>query len=154
MENDTPPELKNLASHSLAELLPEIGVSIQFIDNFTWIVSVIIVLVVSLGLSNTLMITFFEREQEFNTLNIIGARTRWITASLMIEVFAMGTISVIIGALFGYLATTFLIVTRLILKFSPVAKAIIMGGMTIAPLVRIYSSPRILLASATNDYFS
>lgn len=141
MENDTPPELKNLAVTRWPELLPEIGVSIQFIDNFTWIVSVIIVLVVSLGLSNTLMITFFEREQEFNTLNIIGARTRWITASLMIEVFAMGTISVIIGALFGYLATTFFNSYPINLEIFTGGKAIIMGGMTIAPLVRIYSVP-------------
>jgi ABC-type lipoprotein release transport system permease subunit len=119
--------------------LPEIGVSMKFIDNFTWIVSVIIVVVVSLGLSNTLMITFFEREQEFTTLNIIGARTRWITASLMVEVFVMGTISVLIGSLFGYLATTFFNHYPINIELFTGGKPIIMGGMTIAPLIRIYS---------------
>lgn len=141
MDNETLPKLKTLAITRWPDLLPEIGVSMKFIDNFTWLVSVIIVLVVSLGLSNTLMITFFEREQEFNTLNIIGARTRWITASLMVEVFVMGTISVIIGALFGFLATTYFNHYPINIELFTGGKPIIMGGMTIAPLIRIYSVP-------------
>ena len=141
MENEEPPALKQLTVTRWPELLPEIGVSMKFIDNFTWIVSVIIVVVVSLGLSNTLMITFFEREQEFTTLNIIGARTRWITASLMVEVFVMGTISVLIGAFLGYLATTFFNHYPINIELFTGGKPIIMGGMTIAPLIRIYSVP-------------
>lgn len=139
MENEELPVLKNLTVTRWPELLPEIGVSMEFIDNFTWIVSVIIVVVVSLGLSNTLMITFFEREQEFTTLNIIGARTRWITASLMVEVFVMGTIAVLLGALLGYLATTFFNHYPINIQLFTGGKPIIMGGMTIAPLIRIYS---------------
>ncbi len=121
------------------ELLPEIGVSMQFIDNFTWIVSVIIVVVVSLGLSNTLMITFFEREQEFTSLNIIGAQTSWITAALMIEVFIMGTIAVIFGSFLGFLATTYFNHYPINIEIFTDGKPIIMGGMALAPLIRIYS---------------
>ena len=138
VENEHTPKLKHLAVTNWPELLPEISVSLKFIDNFTWIVSLIIVIVVSLGLSNTLMITFFEREQEFTTLNIIGARTRWITASLMVEVFVMGTISVMIGALLGFLATTFFNHYPINIEVFTGGKPIIMGGMTIAPLIRIY----------------
>lgn len=136
------PVLKNLGVSLWSELLPEIGVSVKFIDNFTWIVSVIIVIVVSLGLSNTLMITFFEREAEFVSLNIIGAQTTWITASLMIEVFIMGTIAVIIGALFGFLGTTYFHYYPINIELFTGGKPIIMGGMTIAPLIRIYSVPQ------------
>jgi ABC-type lipoprotein release transport system permease subunit len=115
---------------------------VKFIDNFTWIVSIIIVVVVSLGLSNTLMITFFEREQEFTSLNIIGAQTSWITASLMVEVFVMGTIAVLIGALLGFAATTYFNYYPINIEIFTGGKPIIMGGITIAPLIRIYSVPQ------------
>ena len=139
MQNDELPVLKNLAVTPWPEILPEIGVSLKFIDNFTWIVSVIIVIVVSLGLSNTLMITFFEREQEFTSLNIIGARTSWITAALMIEVFVMGTVAILIGTLLGYVATLYFSHYPINIQLFTGGKPIIMGGMTIAPLIRIYS---------------
>jgi putative ABC transport system permease protein len=142
MQNETLPKLKKLEAIHWSELLPEIGVSMRFIDNFTWIVSVIIVVVVSLGLSNTLMITFFEREQEFNSLNIIGAQTSWITRSLMIEVFLMGTVAVVLGAFLGYLATTYFSHYPINIEIFTGGKPIIMGGMTIAPMVRIYSVPQ------------
>jgi ABC-type lipoprotein release transport system permease subunit len=142
MDSDIPLSLKNHEISKWTELLPEIGVSVKFIDNFTWIVSIIIVVVVSLGLSNTLMITFFEREQEFTSLNIIGAQTRWITASLMVEVFIMGTIAVLIGALLGFAATTYFNYHPINIEIFTGGKPIIMGGMTIAPLIRIYSVPQ------------
>lgn len=142
MQNEELPKLQALTAVHWSELLPEIGVSMKFIDNFTWIVSVIIVVVVSLGLSNTLMITFFEREQEFNSLNIIGAKTSWITLSLMIEVFLMGTVAVALGAFLGFLATTYFSHYPINIEMFTGGKPIIMGGMTIAPLVRIYSVPQ------------
>lgn len=138
-KTDGYPQIHNLAVTSWAEILPEIGVSMKFIDNFTWIVSIIIVLVVSLGLSNTLMITFFEREQEFSSLNIIGAKSSWITKSLMIEVFIMGTVAILLGDLIGYLATLYFNHYPINIEIFTGGKPILMGGIAIAPLVRIYS---------------
>jgi putative ABC transport system permease protein len=138
MENEELPVLKGLAVTNWTEILPEIGVSIKFIDRFTWIVSVIIVLVISLGLSNTLMITFFEREQEFQSLNIIGAKTSWVTVALMLEVFMMGTVAILIGSVLGYIATTYSYYYPINIQMFTGGKPIIMGGMTIQPLVRIY----------------
>jgi ABC-type lipoprotein release transport system permease subunit len=142
MEAENLPVLKNLQASLWSELLPEIGVAVKFIDNFTWIVSVIIVVVVSLGLSNTLMITFFEREAEFTSLNIIGAKTSWITASLMIEVFIMGTIAVFVGSFFGFLGTTYFHYYPINIEIFTGGKPIIMGGMTIAPMIKLYSVPK------------
>jgi putative ABC transport system permease protein len=138
METETLPDLPGLAVTSWSELLPEIGVSVKFIDRFTWIVSVIIVLVISLGLSNTLMITFFEREQEFQSLNIIGAKTSWVTLSLMLEVFMMGTVAIIIGLIIGHISVTYSYYYPIDIQMFTGGKPIIMGGMIIKPLVRIY----------------
>jgi len=142
MDSEALPILTKLGVSSWDELLPEIGISIKFIDRFTWIVSFIIVMVVSLGLSNTLMITFFEREHEFTSLNIIGAKTNWITASLMIEVFLMGTIALILGTSIGYAATSFFNSHPINLEIFTGGKPIIMGGITIAPHIRLYAVPK------------
>lgn len=138
MNDDSLPVIPGLAVTKWTDILPEISVSIRFIDRFTWIVSFIIVLVLSLGLSNTLMITFFEREQEFQSLNIIGAKTSWVTLSLMIEVFLLGTVAVFIGALIGHVATTLCYYYPVNIQLFTGGKPIIMGGMIIQPLVRIY----------------
>lgn len=132
------PKLSNLAVTSWEDLLPEISISIRFIDRFTWTVSLVIVIVLSLGLSNTLMITFFEREQEFQSLNIIGAKASWVTLSLVIEVFIMGSIAILIGVLIGHLATTLNGIYPVNIQAFTGGKPIIMGGMTIIPLVKLY----------------
>ena len=137
MQSEQLPQLKNLAVTSWADILPEMGVSVKFIDNFTWAVSVVIVLVISLGLSNTLMITFFEREQEFQSLNIIGAKTNWITASLMLEVLMMGTLALIFGIIIGHVATMICHYYPINIQVFTGGKPIIMGGMVIQPLVRL-----------------
>lgn len=138
METEVFPKLKGVTVHPWYEILPEIGVSVRFIDRFTWVVSIVIVLVISLGLSNTLMITFFEREQEFQSLNIIGAKTSWVTMSLMIEVFLMGTAALFLGSLIGHLATTYCYYHPIDIQLFTGGKPIIMGGMIIQPLVRLY----------------
>lgn len=138
MSDDSLPNLKGVAVTNWTEILPEIGVSVKFIDNFTWVVSFIIVLVISLGLSNSLMITFFEREQEFQSLNIIGAKTSWITMALMIEVFFLGSVAILIGTLIGHAFTTYCYYFPINIQLFTGGKPIIMGGMIIQPLVRIY----------------
>lgn len=138
MIDESLPVIPDLAVTNWTEILPEIGVSVRFIDNFTWIVSIIIVLVISLGLSNTLMITFFEREQEFQSLNIIGAKTSWVTISLMLEVFMLGTVAVFAGAILGHLLTTYFYYNPIDIQVFTGGKPIIMGGMIIQPLVRLY----------------
>jgi ABC-type lipoprotein release transport system permease subunit len=84
------------------------------------------------------MITFFEREQEFQSLNIIGAKTTWVTLSLMLEVFMLGTVAIMFGALIGHAFTTYCYYFPINIQMFTGGKPIIMGGMLIQPLVRIY----------------
>jgi ABC-type lipoprotein release transport system permease subunit len=142
MHTEELPQLKKLGVSIWSDLIPEIGVSVRFIDNITWFACFVIVLVVSLGLSNTLMITFFEREQEFTSLNIIGAQTSWITLSLMFEVLIMGTIAILLGIVIGYSATKYCYYHPINIELFTGGKPILMGGMTIVPVVKIYSVPK------------
>lgn len=140
MEEDTLPVISNgvIEVTNWTDILPEVGVSVRFIDNFTWIVSFIIVLVISLGLSNTLMITFFEREQEFQTLNIIGAKSSWVTTSLILEVFMLGSVAILGGAILGHAFTKYCYYYPINIQMFTGGKPIIMGGMIIQPLVKLY----------------
>lgn len=138
MEGTTLPKLSDVDVIAWDDILPEVGVSVRFVDNFTWVVACIIVLVISLGLANTLMITFFEREKEFQALNIIGAQMSWITRSLLIEVFIIGTVGILLGSLLGHVATLLCGIYPINLEIFTNGKAIIMGGMVIKPLVKFY----------------
>jgi putative ABC transport system permease protein len=142
LENEVNPKLAQLAVTDWSEILPEIFVSIRFIDDFTWIVCIIIVVVVSLGLSNSLLITFFEREEEFNALNIIGAKGSWITASLMVEVFLLGTIAIVMGVFLGAGATSYFYHYPINIAIFTGGKPIIMGGISISPLIKMYAVPK------------
>jgi putative ABC transport system permease protein len=139
MRNEDYPALEGVAVTSWREILPEISVSVHFVDRFTWLISIIIMIVISLGLSNTLMITFFEREQEFQSLNIIGAKTSWITTSLMIELLLLGTIAVIFGDILGFIFTWICHIYPVDISLFTGGKNIIMGGMVMKPTVRLYS---------------
>lgn len=132
------PVIKGLRAWTWRDILPEIGISMRFVDNFTWIVSVIIVIVISLGLANTLVITFFEREKEFDALNVIGAKASWVAWALLFEVVLMGILAMALGMIIGHAATTFFSHYPLNLEIFTGGKPIIMGGMTIEPLVKFY----------------
>ncbi len=138
MTHEDLPQIPGLRAWSWQELIPEIGVSVSFVDNFTWIVSIIIVMVISLGLANTLMITFFEREKEFEALNVLGAKASWVAWSLLIEVTILGIFSMLLGCLIGHAATMLCSYYPINLEMFTNGKAIIMGGMTIKPLVKFY----------------
>jgi ABC-type lipoprotein release transport system permease subunit len=132
------PKLPKVQQHHWDDIIPEVGVSVEFVDSFTWVVACIIVLVISLGLANTIMITFFEREKEFISLNIIGAQMSWITKSLLVEVFIIGFIGIVSGCILGHLATLLCGIYPINLEVFTNGQPIIMGGMVIKPLVRFF----------------
>ena len=136
--NKTLPAVTNAVAVPWQLILPEIAGSLEFMDRFTWIVSAILVLVISLGLGNTLMITFLEREKEFLALNVIGARSSWVMISLVIEVAFLGFVGIGSGVVLGYLITGLFHLYPISLLLFTGGKAIMMGGIAILPRVRLY----------------
>lgn len=134
----SPPSSSTLTVTSWHQLLPEISVSIRFIDGFTKIVCIVIVIVISLGLSNTLMISFLERQKEFEALNIIGASRYWILTSLIIEVFLLGTTALLLGLVLGHIFTIINFYYPINLELFTNGKPMFLGGMLIHPYVKIY----------------
>lgn len=133
-----PPTSENFKVTTWHQLLPEVSVSIRFIDGFTKIVCVVIVIVISLGLSNTLMISFLERQKEFKALNIIGANRWWILGTLILEVFILGTVALVLGLVLGHLFTLVNFYYPINLELFTNGKPMYLGGMLIHPYVKIY----------------
>jgi putative ABC transport system permease protein len=120
------------------EILPEIFGSMRFIDIFTWIVAIIIVTVISLGMGNTLMITFLERQKEFHGLNIIGIKSSWIVYSLAFEVLFLGLMGIGAGIILGNLVTYYFHFNPINMLIFTGGKPIMMGGMAIIPKIRLW----------------
>lgn len=136
--NRSPTPSSQLKLTTWHQLLPEISVSIRFIDGFTKIVCIVIVMVISLGLSNTLMISFLERQKEFEALNIIGANRKWILATLFLEVLILGTVALILGLILGHILTMINFYYPINLELFTNGKPMFLGGMLIHPYVKIY----------------
>ena len=129
---------QNLALYPWSKTVPEVYLSIRLIDNFTKIISFILILVISLGLSNSLMVSFIERDKELRTMSILGAGRFKVISILGIEVLTLSAISLAFGLILGHLATLYFHYFPLDIKLFTDGKRIIMGGIELAPLIRFY----------------
>ena len=97
---------KELNSHGLEtldwlELVPQLAGMLGMVDYSTLIVAMIMYILVSLGLINTMLMSIFERRNEFGILLAIGTRPRQLFFQIMAEGFLIGLISTLVGIIIG-----------------------------------------------------
>src|SRR5690606_5797923 len=107
-------------------------------DNFTKVISFILIIVICLGLSNSLMVTFIERDNELKTLNVLGTGKYKIISILGIEVMILSFFAITSGLILGHLATLYFNFYPLDIKLFTGGKAIIMGGIELHPMIKFY----------------
>ncbi len=141
-DDKNPGAISGVKVTSWSEILPEVDISVRFLDSFGWLISFIICIVVSLGLANTIMITFFEREKEFQSLNILGASSSWIARTLILEISMLALIALGMGSFFGLVSTQVFHFIPINLSYFSGGKPIIIGGISLMPKIRMenYSS--------------
>ncbi len=83
------------------ELVPQLSGMLGMVDYTTLIIAFIMYILVSLGLINTMLMSIFERRNEFGILLAIGTRPRQLFWQIMMEGFLIGLISTFIGAVIG-----------------------------------------------------
>lgn len=69
----------------------------------TWIMLFVIMLVVTVGVLNTVLMTVLERTREYGVLRAVGTSPTQILRLVIIEVFIMAVIGIIIGCGLSYL---------------------------------------------------
>ncbi len=85
------------------ELLPLIMKYIEIFDQMIYIIYMVIYIAVLFGIINTMLMSVFERVQEFGVLMSIGMKNRKIFSMVLQEAFVLGFFGTIIGFAIGLL---------------------------------------------------
>jgi len=90
------------------ELSPELGMIIESFNLYTYIISGIILLALTFGIINTMLMSVLERVRELGMLMAIGLNKRKIFIMIMLETIYLTIISTPIGLLLGWLTVIIL----------------------------------------------
>ncbi len=85
------------------ELLPLLVLQIDVYKESIFIFYAIIAIAMIFGIINTMLMSVFERIQEFGVLMAIGMKNSRVFAMVLIEAFILGAFGTIIGFIVGYL---------------------------------------------------
>ena len=87
-------------------LSPELNMIIESFNLYTYIISGIILLALTFGIINTMLMSVLERIRELGMLMAIGLNKRKIFIMIMLETFYLTLIGTPIGLLIGWLTVT------------------------------------------------
>jgi len=90
------------------ELSPELGMIIESFNLYTYIISGIILLALTFGIINTMLMAVLERIRELGMLMAIGLNKRKIFIMIMLETFYLTLLGTPIGLLIGWVTVTVL----------------------------------------------
>lgn len=89
-------------------LSPELGMVIESFNLYTYIITGIILLALTFGIVNTMLMSVLERVRELGMLMAIGLNKRKIFMMIMLETLYLTLIGCPIGLLVGWLSINFL----------------------------------------------
>lgn len=92
---------QNLETLDWLELTPQLAGILGMVNYTTLIIALIMYILVALGLINTMLMSIFERRNEFGILLAIGTRPRQLFWQIMCEGFFIGAISMVVGLIIG-----------------------------------------------------
>lgn len=104
----------------------------------------IILMIVTIGVINTLLMAVMERTREFGTIMALGARPAVLHHILFLEALIIGTVGLIIGTIFGSLATWYLVVRGIDLR-RWIDSELEFGGVIFDPVMRAQWDPAWML---------
>ncbi len=90
------------------EIMSELKTILQLSDASMGIIGMILFLIVTLSIINTLFMSIYERFFEFGVLKSIGTNGRQLFQMVLLEATSLGVISVILGIGLGYLFSALL----------------------------------------------
>ncbi len=87
--------------YSWEELLPAVKELIEFDNIFMYIILLIVIVVVALGILNTMLMSIIERTREFGIMMAMGTRPGQVVVLVMLESLFIGTIGILLGVVIG-----------------------------------------------------
>jgi len=117
------------------EAMPNLADAIKFDYSGQKFVFVVILLIVTIGVVNTLLMSVMERFKEFGVILALGATPGRLRKMVLAEAFVLGLTAMISGTLFGSLATWYLATVGIDLRtFMP--ESLEFGGVIFDPVLR------------------
>jgi len=100
----------------------------------------IILLIVTIGVVNTLLMSVMERMREFGVILALGSKPMVLRGMIMLEALVLGLLAATLGTLLGSLATWYLVSVGINLAdFVP--ETLEFGGVVFNPIMRASWSP-------------
>lgn len=96
---------------------------------------VIMIVIVSIGVINTMLMSVMERIREFGIILAVGAGPGRLCRMILAEGLALGAISVLVGSLLGSLLTWYLVVHGIDLR-NLMPENMEFGGVVFDPIIR------------------
>ena len=107
----------------------------------------IILLIVAIGVINTLLMSVMERMREFGVILAMGSRPMTLRCMIMLEALILGLLAAAIGTLLGSLATWYLVAVGIDLA-DLVPETLEFGGVVFDPVMRASWDPAWMLRIA------
>lgn len=104
-------DLSKLSVSSWQEFAKSFYIAMKADQEGMWVMLVIIVMVVAVGVLNTVLMSVLERRREYGVLKAVGTRPSRIIKMVLLEVNILGILCIIAGIVVGlginYLASTY-----------------------------------------------
>lgn len=84
----------------------------------TWVMLLIIMLIVAIGVLNTVLMSVLERRREYGLLKALGTRPASIIAMVMTEVTIMAVVSIAAGSVVGLVVNYAFSITGIVMPFT------------------------------------
>ncbi len=108
IKNDCKTLVSNAKIEDWKELSPELSLIIESFNLYTYIISGLILLALTFGIINTMLMSVLERIRELGMLMAIGLNKRKIFIMIMLETMYLTVLGCPIGLLFGWLTVSVL----------------------------------------------
>jgi ABC-type lipoprotein release transport system permease subunit len=107
----------------------------------------IILMIVTIGVVNTLLMSVMERMREFGVILALGSKPMTLRGMIMLEALALGLIAAVCGSLLGSLVTWYLVSVGIDLA-AFVPETLEFGGVVFDPVLRAKWHPEWMIRIA------
>ena len=131
---------QDILAVSWEEAMPNLANAIKLDYASQKFIFMIILLIVAIGVINTLLMSVMERMREFGVILALGSKPMTLRCMIMLEAVILGLLAAAVGTVFGCLATWYLVAVGIDLA-DLVPETLEFGGVVFDPIMRASWDP-------------
>ncbi|PLX96665.1 MAG: ABC transporter permease [Desulfuromonas sp.] len=130
----------DIRGYSWEEAMPNLYNAIRLDYASSNFIFIIMLLIVTIGVINTLLMSVMERFREFGVILAVGASAMRLRLLIIIEALLLGLVSMVFGTLLGSLLTWYLVAKGIDMR-NFVSESLEFGGVVFDPIMRAAWDP-------------